>query len=455
MATTAASRVGLSKQHLGLARIDESPSGCIEVANELLQKNHDEYHMYFRDLAGHNHIAHSVLSVLAMGGGPEELKRAYDDGEGIQRPLPPLDLAVVDTLGDPDHFRARMNQLPEYTNFLCFFEREIDAKGWREVVGEYCFSRTPLAEYMLAQLYEGLFHPILHLGFGVEFEQPSLVAEGLAHAASHDPGDIDIFFQRSEELARSGSVSPRPLVELYHEVHSNEKIRTASRLSDGAFRVRDGVLGRAMDEVVALAAQFQVPADERGIRRATAEIISCAAHCAGAAHKPGKVRKLDFFTMHNVTSSLSVDALARQPWIGAADKVRLLEWKARLDLVWYASCAAAELRLDEYIVGYEPTLSRGMDWRSMYKAIGGHHDDGHVAKFVRALKNGQDVARPFEEEEGQGAASFPVKGDLWFRVAQIAYDTTADEDTIQVENKWVWGAGFDPMWARFPDVKPA
>ncbi|KUI60087.1 Oxidoreductase AflY [Cytospora mali] len=393
MATTAASRVGLSKQHLGLARIDESPSGCIEVANELLQKNHDEYHMYFRDLAGHNHIAHSVLSVLAMGGGPKELKRAYDDGEGIQRPLPPLDLAVVDTLGDPDQFRARMNQLPEYTNFLCFFEREIDAKGWREV--------------------------------------------------------------RSEELARSGSVSPRPLVELYHEVHANAKIRTASRLSDGAFRVRDGVLGRAMDEVVALAAQFQVPADERGIRRATAEIISCAAYCAGAAHKPGKVRKLDFFTMHNVTSSLSVDALVRQPWISAADKVRLLEWKARLDLVWYASCAAAELRLDEYIVGYEPALSRGMDWRSMYKAIGGHHDDGHVAKFVRALKNGQDVTRPFEQEEGEGAASFPVKGDLWFRIAQIAYDTTADEDTIQVENKWVWGAGFDPMWARFPDVKPA
>lgn len=223
MTATEASRVGLSPQHLGLARIAESPPGCIETANELLQKNHDEYHMYFRDLAGHNHIAHSVLSVLAMGGGPKELRRAYDDGEGIQRPLPPLDLAVVDTLGDPDKFRARMNQLPEYTNFLCFFEREVGAKGWREVVSEYCLSRTPLAEYMLAQLYEGLFHPILHLGFGVEFEQPSLVAEGLAHAASHDPGDIDIFFQRSEELARSGSVGPRPLVELYHEVHANAK----------------------------------------------------------------------------------------------------------------------------------------------------------------------------------------------------------------------------------------
>lgn len=43
-----------------------------------LQRNHDSYHMYFRDVGGHNHIAHSVLSVLAMGGGPKELKRTYD-----------------------------------------------------------------------------------------------------------------------------------------------------------------------------------------------------------------------------------------------------------------------------------------------------------------------------------------------------------------------------------------
>ncbi|RHZ59797.1 Zn(II)2Cys6 domain-containing transcription factor tpcE [Aspergillus thermomutatus] len=68
------------------------PAGTIETANELLQKNPDNYHMYFRDVGGHNHIAHSVLSVLAMGGGPRELTRAYDDGYGYQRSLPPLDL---------------------------------------------------------------------------------------------------------------------------------------------------------------------------------------------------------------------------------------------------------------------------------------------------------------------------------------------------------------------------
>jgi hypothetical protein len=169
-----------------LGRIEPNPEGALNVCNELLQKNHEKWHMYFRDIAGHNHIPHALLTTLAMGGGPKELQRAYDDGEPIQRALPAVDLQVVDELSDPAKFRARMNLLPEYSNFLVFLKREIAAKGWQNVFNEYCFSRTPLAEYMLAQLYEGLYHPIIHVGFGVEFDLPDIVAEGLAHAASHE-----------------------------------------------------------------------------------------------------------------------------------------------------------------------------------------------------------------------------------------------------------------------------
>ncbi|MCJ1399419.1 hypothetical protein MMC11_002621 [Xylographa trunciseda] len=451
MTITKASQVHLSPKHLGLARIDATPSGCIELANELLQKNHDKYHMYFRDVAGHNHIPHSVLSVLAMGGGPKELKRAYDDGERLQRPLPPVDWQVVKELHDPEKFRARMLQLPQYSNFLYFFEQEIEAKGWKAVLTEYCFSRTPLAEAMLSQLYEGLYHPIIHLGFGVEFDQPSIVAEGLAHAASHDSGGIDVFFKRSEQLARSGSEPAKPLVELYAQVRANDKIRAAARLQDGPLRGK-GVLARAMDELVAVAAQFQVSSDQ--LERGTAEMISCAAYTS-AAQKAGKTRKIDFFYMHIVTCSISLDALMRQPWIKPEDKVRLLEWKGRLDLVWYAANGAAEMRAQD-VVEYEPTLSKGMDWRAMYKAVNDIHDDGHVVKFIRALKNGENVVKPFEQ--GEGTASFPVKGDMWFKIAQICYDSTAtigEENPNELSKKWVWGAGFDPAWMKVPDFNLA
>ena len=32
----------------------------------------------------------------------------------------------------------------------------------------------------------GFLHPIIHLGFGVEFKQPAIIAEALAEAAVHD-----------------------------------------------------------------------------------------------------------------------------------------------------------------------------------------------------------------------------------------------------------------------------
>lgn len=448
MTVLKASQVKLTPQRTGFARLDPSPAGTLEIANELLQRNHDSYHMYFRDVGGHNHIAHSVLSVLAMGGGPKELKRAYDDGYGYQRPLPALDLQVAQELHDPEKFRARMLNLDQYTNFLHFFESEIDAKGWQAVLQEYCFSRTPLAEAMFSQLYEGLLHPIIHLGFGIEFEQPSIVAEGLAHAASHDPGNIDTFFRRSEELALSGSVLPaKPLVKLYEEVRRNEKTRTAGRMQDGPFRLRDGPLARTMDEIVGIAAQFQIkPDDEDDLERATAEMINCAAYSAGAAQRVGKVPKVDFFIMHDVTCSIFLSVLVKQSWIKLEDRIRLVEWKARLDLAWYAANGAAELRLED-IARYEPTASKGMHWRALYKAVNEVHDDGHIAKFVRALKNGETVSAPFEQ--GDGADAFPIKGDLWLRIAQMGYDTT--KDGHDNSDKWVWGAGFDLAWMKVPD----
>jgi hypothetical protein len=50
----------------------------------------------------------------------------------------------------------------------------------------------------------------------------------------------------------------------------------------------------------------------------------------------------------------------------------------------------------EWIESYQPMLSKGMDWRDLYKAV---NDDGHVAKFVRAIKNAEDVGKAFSNRE--------------------------------------------------------
>lgn len=68
-------------------------------------------------------------TILALGGEPAELQRAFDDGVDIQRSICPVDEHVEKLLSDPREFRARMGQLDQYSNFLVFFIRQIEAKG--------------------------------------------------------------------------------------------------------------------------------------------------------------------------------------------------------------------------------------------------------------------------------------------------------------------------------------
>ena len=97
---TKTSQVSLNADHLGINGDANVSNQAIEEAKQQLQKNHDTYHMFFRDKAGHNHIAHSVLTQLALGASPEDLQRAYDDGTDIQRPIPArCPLGVIPTRG--------------------------------------------------------------------------------------------------------------------------------------------------------------------------------------------------------------------------------------------------------------------------------------------------------------------------------------------------------------------
>ncbi|KAM7214702.1 Protein of unknown function (DUF4243) domain containing protein [Rhypophila decipiens] len=412
MSSTTTSQVRLSPTQLGMCPgVKQCSPETLEVANRLLQKNHDEYHIFWRDFSGHNHTAHNLLTRLALGANASELQMGWDDNKRDQRAAPPIDEAIIAELATEEGFYKHLGSGPQYTNYMIFFEREIDKKGWREVVNEYCFSRTRNADLLLARLFDGAFHPIIHLGFG-----------GLAQAATDLSFETDIFFLNAERIAGDTQLpeKPRNLVELYHEAHYNETIRTAARWDDFQWKMRDGVLKRARQEIASLAAQFRM--------------ISCAVYMAGAAQRPGKARKIDFFWMHDVMSSIFLSVVE--------DKCRLVEWKARLDLVWYATCGAAKLDVN-YIKSYAGQRSAKWDWEELFCVVKGTHDDRHVGKMVRALKNGELVSKPFESAFPD---AFPVKGDMWMRMARMTYDSTVDLE----QEKWIVFAGFDLPWTKIP-----
>jgi hypothetical protein len=117
----------------------------------------------------------------------------------------------------------------------------------------------------------GFLHPIIHLGFGVEFEQPVIVAEALAQAAAHDNW-MSPFLLGAEKAAASSSDSTS-LVVLLDEIRDDQKLSTAAHWDDGN-KIRDGILARAPNEMVKYASKFRVK--EKELEAKTAEMTNAA-----------------------------------------------------------------------------------------------------------------------------------------------------------------------------------
>ncbi|KAH8589378.1 hypothetical protein B0O99DRAFT_637117 [Bisporella sp. PMI_857] len=442
-----ATPIKLDPAHLGFIRGADVEIKALEECNRLLQKNHEEYHMFFRDTAGHNHIVHSLLTVLALGATPQELQDRYDDGTPIQRAIPEIDTALLEKLDDDDILYKNIGEITQYHTFLEFFKRKIAASSWKEVILKYVFARTKVADELLARMYEGAYHPIIHLGLGIEFQQPAIVAEALAQAAAHDNSNIGTLFRNAEAEAAIVYPTGKPasLIELVHRVRDTETIKNAPKWTDFGNKMRDGVIGRAGEEITTIAAQFRIRKDGEDLERRTAEMIATCAYFAGASQHEGRKKKIDFFYMHNVTSSIFFTVIIRQDWIKIEDRVRAVEWKGRLDLAWYAVSGSAALDA-KWINNYSNPESDGLGWAELFSAVNKEHDDGHAAKFIRALKNGEEVSKPFEQ--GEWASYFPMKGDMWLKLARLCQDTTKG---LPTDLKWVPFTGFPQPWKR-PDL---
>lgn len=259
---------------------------------------------------------------------------------------------------------------------------------------------------------KGFLHPIIHLGFGIEFQQPAIIAEALAQAAVHDNW-IGPLFIGAEKAARSQS-SPvsKSLLTLLAEVRRDPTLLASPHWKD-ANKIRDGILQRAPSEMIHYASQYTVSATS--LTRAIAEMTNFAIYYTGAAQRPQKAVKFDFYFMHCVNSSIFFSVFAKQSWLSAANKVRLLEWKGRNDLVMYVSRHSPELRLDE-ITEYKPEQPATGEaaWDAIVKRVRKHNEDGHAAKLLRAIAHGQAICQPYEAED-----DFKVKGDMWLQLAHM------------------------------------
>lgn len=441
--TVATKSAGLGKIALppakgGLVDLVGITPETTRIVCELLQDNHETHHVFFNDKGFHNHIVHQLLAQYDLGAPVSVLKEAYKRESHYQRPRLDVKPKVLADLSDENKWGEYLGKEAYYHSFLEHFQKQMEAIGWQETVNKTLFSKTELADDMLVRTFGGLLHPFIHLGYGVEFSLPVIVAEALAQAAVHDNSvaPLTLGFEKAAALYKD---STKTMSTLLDEIRNDPVLSDASEWD--TLRKMQGIVKKAGKELVSYTRQFNVPIDQIDVK--LAESTNAAAQICGGAIRPEKHIKFDFFLMHAHNSSMALSALCLQSWISPETKARLIEWKGRHDLTLYTAHRTPKLYFDE-IRNYVPKDNKSTNpWMSVISRSISYPDDGHCIKFVRSLAYGEKLCRKF-----LGRPGFEMEGDMWVKLAHMCIDSceTKGEGSDATSTRWIRSTGFDEAW---------
>jgi hypothetical protein len=121
------------------------------------------------------HSDHGPMAYLAMHGlglGQREIERFAAHYRQRLEPLP-----VPTSILRGDDWHEHVGCSGSYAALRPFFERETRVRGWQATLARYLPS-------LISGWVVDLFHPLIRLGYGIEFEVQSEIAAGLAYLAS-------------------------------------------------------------------------------------------------------------------------------------------------------------------------------------------------------------------------------------------------------------------------------
>lgn len=150
-----ASHIELDPGTAGVYHVPGITTASSKIGSQLLQENHDKFHIYFNTSGFHNHIAHHLLTIYALGATPDEIQQAFDNNKTMQRPQFPVEEQNVQDMADAAKFKKFLGKEKYFHDYEIFFRKEIDEKGWEAVLNEHVFSRTEHADAMLVRMFAG------------------------------------------------------------------------------------------------------------------------------------------------------------------------------------------------------------------------------------------------------------------------------------------------------------
>ena len=213
---------------------------------------------------------HHLLTIYSLGATPDALTLAYDRNANYQRPAVAVEREIIQEMHNPETYLKCMGSEKYYSDFLSFYASELEKKGLQSTLDTYLFDKSDLANQLFGRLFAGLLHPLIHLGFGLEFEQPAIVAEALAQAAVHENW-ISPLFIAAEEAAKEYNGPEKTLLEIMDQMKADTSIQQVVQWEDDN-KTRDGIMKRGLEKSAKIIGQWKVREDQ--LEEKTAEMIS-------------------------------------------------------------------------------------------------------------------------------------------------------------------------------------
>ncbi|KAL0573270.1 hypothetical protein V5O48_008677 [Marasmius crinis-equi] len=426
--------------------------GSTKALKRVLEDNQQKHHIYFNDMGFHNHITHRALAVWALGADEDTIQAHYKGDASYQRPAFESPEPITS-----DNFNDHLGDRRFYDAYLKYFIGQLNEKGIANVIEESIFSsaanfgsKGKSGEHpeMLNRFLDGILHPMIHVGYGVEFNLPGMVAEGLAQTATHKASSTVLIppsLFGSDVVPSVGSVTAR-LQSLATgttgKTSSPHAFSTLSRVSkDESIKAVPEVMGpnrynvvlensgEAIYKHVNDWADFDA-SDSDIVKRKVEELLwtnvliyALPGFQAGTGNDAGFMA--DFITMHLVTSSLFLPSLIAS--LVPSSQHLLMRSYFAYSLGWYVSQGKVPLDIEKFFAAdtAHPVLdtSSPNPWLAIINQAIKHSDD-HLPKIQRALGHfsalyGSRVAGDAEFSATELRDADKLDGTLFIRAAGL------------------------------------